>query len=362
MNRRLFSRPVAAVAAAALAVLAALPAPASAQGTTREQIDRAIAMYNNFQVEAARPILLNIISPNYLQQVLPAERVDAYKYLGASYALLGHADTAATFFRAALDFDPFTDLDVELFSATELAAFNEAKKQIFKVGVAPIVNHHIVPSLDTTAYVFRLITTKRGIMTVTILSQPDTSRVREVLFQDSNEGLRQLRWNGVRSNGQFADTGIYVVRVEAREEGGSNSVQGQQFFRLEHHFEALEDELPPFRPDQLLPDRVPTAAPYLDFVKGLLAAGASFGIATATLNSDVVGWQAHAAGAGAVGLVAGTWSFLYRRANRSIGPNVAENNRRIAERNAFNNAVRARNQARLDRREIIITPLAGFSR
>lgn len=345
---------------AAIGLLALAPAAAEAQGTTREQIDRAIAMYNNFQVEAARPILLNIISPNYLQQVLPAERVDAYKYLGASYALLNRSDSARTFFAAALDFDPFTDLDVDQFGPQELFEFNEAKKTIFKVGVAPIVSRLVKPQEDTTFYVFRIITTSRGNMTVTVLNQRDSTR-REELFNDSNDGLRQIRWNGVFRNGQFADTGIYMIRVSAARDG-SQPVTSQQFFRLEHHFEPLEDTLPDFQITQLLQERIPTAAPYLDLAKGVFAAAAAFGIATLTLNTDVIGYQTHMAGAGAVGLVAGGWSFLYRRANRSIGPNVSENNRRRAQRAQYNQAVDARNAQRLNARWVIITPVAGFSR
>ena len=344
-----------------LLTLLAIPAALSGQGTTREQIDRAIAMYNNFQVEQARPILLNIISPSYLQPVLPAERVDVYKYLGASYALLSHPDTARTYFTAALDFDPFTDLDVAVFGPQELAAFNDAKRRIFKVGVAPIRPKLIIPREDTSAYGFRIITTSRGQMNVTIMSQPDSNKVREILFQDYNDGLRQIRWNGVLRSGQFADTGIYMIRVTAQPDGGS-PYTAQQFFRIEHHFDPLEDSLPPFRPEQLLQDRIPTSAPYMDLAKGIFAAAASFGVATLTLNQDVIGWQTHAVGAGAVGLIAGGWSFLYRRQNRTIGPNAAENARRQAERAAHNLAVETRNKAKLDARQIIITPIAGFSR
>lgn len=344
-----------------LLALLVFPAVAGGQGTTREQIQRAVAMYNNFQVEQARPILLNIISANYLQPVSPTERVEVYKYLGASYALLSHPDTARTYFTAALDFDPFTDLDVNVFGPQELAAFNEAKRRIFKVGVAPIRSKLIVPRLDTSAYAFRIITTSRGQMNVTILSQPDSNRVRELLFQDYNDGLRQIRWNGVLRSGQFADTGIYMIRVTAQPDGGS-PFTAQQFFRLEHHFDPLEDTLPPFRPEQLLPDRIANSAPYMDLAKGFFAAAASFGLATLTLNQDVSGWQTHAAGASAVGLLAGGWSFLYRRQNRTIGPNAAENTRRQAERRRHNDAVEARNRAKLDARLIIITPIAGFSR
>ena len=336
------------------------PASLSAQGTTRERIDRAIAMFNNFQVEQARPILQEIISPSYLQQVLPAERVDVYKYLGASYALLGHADTAGTYFTAALDFDPFTDLDVNQFGPQELGAFADAKQRIFKVGVAPIRHKLIVPREDTSFYNFRIITTNRGQLEVNIISQQDSTR-RELLFSDLNDGLRLVRWNGVLRSGQFADTGIYLIRVTGQKDGGTPST-AQQFFRIEHHFEPLEDSIPPFRPDQLLQDRIPASAPYWDLAKGVFAAAGAFGMGTLMMDQNVGQWQMQAISASAVGLLAGTWSFLYRRANRTISANAAENARRQAERARYNAAVEARNRAKLDARWIIITPLAGFSR
>lgn len=343
-------------------LLLLLPAAAAAQGTTAEQIQRAVALYNNFQVEQARPILLNIISPNYLQQVLPSERVDAYKYLGASYAILGYPDTARTYFVAALDFDPFTDLDVDRFGPQELAEFNRAKLTIFKAGVAPIVPRVVNPRIDSTHYAFRVITTSRGQMNVTVLKQTDSTRNRVELFNGSNDGLRQIRWNGVKTNGEFADTGIYLVRVTAQRDGGAE-IREQQFFRIEHHHEPLEQPIPPFnRATQLLRDSIPATAPYMDLAKGLFAAAATFGIASLTLNNDVNGYVTHVAGAGAAGVVAGSWSFLYRRKNRIISANAQENARREAERARYNAGVEARNNARLDARLVIITPVAGFSR
>lgn len=355
-------RALALLLVAALPALPALPTFAGAQ-TTAEKIARAKSLYNSFQVEAARPLLLEIISPNYLQQVLPQERVEAYKYLGASYALLEEPDSARTFFVAALDFDPFTDLDLETFGPQEQTQFAEAKKTIFKVGVAPIRQRVVVPALDTTAYVFRIITTSRGNLEVALVNQRDSLRPggKELLYQGTSDGLRQIPWTGVLASGQFADTGIYMLRAVASREGGQPT-QAQQLFRLEHHFEPLEDTLPDFRPDQLLQERIPGTAPYLDLAKGLLAAGATFGIGFLASGQEVSGWQTHVTVAGAVGLAGGAWSFFYRRANRSIAANVQENNRRRAERSRFNAEVIGRNNQRLAARWIIITPVAGFSR
>lgn len=356
MIRRLLALALLALPSAALAQAAAT----GTTGTTADQLKRAIAFYDNIEVERARPILLNIISPNYLQPVSPTERVEVLKYLGATYALLEKRDSAKIFFRAAIDFDPFTDLDAEKFSAAELTAFADAKRELFKVGVWPIRPRTVNPRVENSHYVFRFITTRRGVMTVTILSQPDTTQVREVLFMDSNEGLRTIRWSGVRANGQFPPVGIYMVRVEARED--QSTVSAQQLFQLEYHHEPLEEELPEFRPDQLLPERIPASAPYMDLIKGVVTAGVTFGLASATVAQDVNGWQPHVGVAGAAGLIAGGWSFFYRRAKRNIGPNVQENQRRREQRRLYNEAVKARNDLKLAAREIIITPIAGFSR
>ena len=347
---------------AVLLAAAALPRFAPAQGTTKDNIDRAIAMYKAFNVEGARPLLQAIVSPAYLQPVTPAERVAAYKYLGASYALLDKQDTAITFFVAALDFDPFTDLDLEEFSPAELSAFNMARSRIFKVGVKPVLSKVINPRVDSTAYVFRLISTSRAsLMVVDLVNQGDTTK-KENLLRQPNEGPRQIRWLGVLQSGLFADSGIYMLRVQATKEGSSQPVEAQQFFRLEHAFEPLEDTLPSFTSAQLLQEQIPTRAPYMDLIKGVVAGGMAFGLATVAMNSYVKGWQTHALSAAAVSVGAGTWSFFYRRANRSIGDNVRENARRQAQRAAFNAAVQARNRVRLDNRFIILTPVTGFSR
>lgn len=344
----------------AAALLAAAASTLPAQGTTAERIGRAKQLYNNFKVEDARPLLLEIVSPGYLQPVSPSERVEAYKYLGASYALLGQNETARTYFTAALDFDPFTDLDPNEFSASELSAFSDAKRGLFKVGVAPIRPRTIRPREDSTRYNFRIVTTSRGSLTVTIMTQPDTTRAYEVMFQDSWEGMRSIPWNGT-FRGEFVPEGNYMIRALGRS-GAGTPVVAQQLFRVDYHHEPLEDTLPSFRPEQLLQDRIPASAPYFDLTKGVLAAAASFAVASLTVNSDVKGWEPHVAGAGLAGLVAGGWSFLYRRTNRTIRANAEENARRHEKRREFNEAVTRRNNQRLAERWIVITPIAGFSR
>src|ERR1051325_4849887 len=154
------------------ALLVAAPGAARAQ-STQQLIDSATKLYEGFNVEAARPILLKIISPGYLQQVTNEQKAAAFKYLGAASAVLAApGDSAKNFFAAALDFDPFTDLDPTKFAASELSAFNEAKTAIFKIGIRPIDKQFLIipkSNSDTGAYTFRLITTQRANLKVEIV-------------------------------------------------------------------------------------------------------------------------------------------------------------------------------------------------
>lgn len=343
---------------AALAVLLLLPAPAAAQQSTADQLRRAVEMYNAFNIEGARPILLNIISPNYLLSVTPAQKVQAYKYLGASYAVLDKPDSAITFFIAALDFDPFTSLDPREFSASEQQAFTQAKARIFKVAIRPIA-----PTVMDTTFAFRLITTHRANLTVTLIDSRDTTR-RETLFQAENDGLREIPWRGLLRSGQRADSAVYELRAEGRSmlgSGGGVATVDRQLFRVEHVFAPLEDTLPSFAPGDLLIEEYPTAAPWRDLIKGAALTAAAVTIPMLALNRDIP-WAGHAAVAGGVGAVAGGIAFQYRRTHRKIPANVAENERRRAQRNDFNARVRARNAGRIAETTLLVCPSTGCPR
>ena len=338
--------------ALALALLA--PHIGRAQ-TTEDNLKRAIDMYTAFNIEGARPILLNIISPNYLLSVTNEQKVKAFKYLGASYAVLDRRDSAVTFFSAAIDRDPFTDLDPRDFSAAELAAFSEAKSRIFKVAVRPIEAQRL-----DTSFAFRLITTQRANLTVEIIKQSDTTQ-KELLFQSENDGPRDIDWSGLLRNGQRADTTLYELRAQARQNGSAVPTVERQLFRIEHVFEPLEDTLPSIPLNDLLPEQVPASAPWRDLIKGTSIAVAAVALPLIALDSDVR-WGPHAGVAAAVGLASGGISFSYRRAHREIPANVRENARRQQQRALFNAGVRARNQERIGRTIMLICPATGCPR
>lgn len=339
------------------ALLLCTPSLALAQQSTADQLRRAVDMYNSFNIEGARPILANILSPNYLLSVTPAQRVMALKYLGASYAVLDKADSAVVFFTAALDFDPFTALDPREFSAAEQAAFSEAKRNIFKVAIRPVA-----PMRLDTAHAFRLITSHRANLTVTLIDTRDASS--EILYQAENDGLRDISWHGLLRNGRRADSAIYEIRAEGRSLLGSSAggiTIDRQLFRVEHVYAPLEDTLRAFAPGDLLIEEYRASAPWLDLIKGSAVAVAALAVPVLALNNDVA-WKGHAAVAAGIGAAAGGVAFQLRRRDRKIPANVAENERRRAQRNDFNARVGARNDARLAATILLICPSTGCPR
>jgi len=121
-------------------LLLALVPPLAAQSNTAEMLQRAKRLYGEVEVEQALAILRQIISPASPYVVSPEQRVEAYKYLGAALALqAGPAkrDSAVTYFRAALERDPFVDLDPQRFSPGQLSAFADARNRTFAAAVRP---------------------------------------------------------------------------------------------------------------------------------------------------------------------------------------------------------------------------------
>ena len=124
------------VAIVALA-LASSPRRASAQGSTAESLEQATKLYEDLQVERALVLLRQVISPSSPFEVSREQRVQAYTYLGASLAILGMRDSSIAYFRAALERDPFTDLDPSRFTERERSAFGEARIRTLAVGARP---------------------------------------------------------------------------------------------------------------------------------------------------------------------------------------------------------------------------------
>jgi hypothetical protein len=350
-----------------LALLAALPTAAAAQGgVTADLIKKGKDFYEAFQVDAARPIFQQIISPSYLNPVTLDQRVTALKYLGASYALLGSPDSAKTFFVAALDNDPFTDLGDE-FSAAELGPFLAAKSEVFHVGIRQPYPAVVDPRVDSTAYRFFLVTTHSANLTVELIRLPDSTQ-REMLFTGPTNGLREVRWDGlIRSaGGRLADsvnyllkvTGTSTLRRAANQAAIPPEVQ-MQFLRIEHSYAPLETQLPPLDSTTKLKEQIPVLAPWGDLAKGVVFGALTYGFAAITFSAADVKWQTNAIVATLVTVGSGFGSWFLRSKNRTIAAARAENIRRDSLRTVFNNAVKARNDARIAQMRLIITPLTA---
>jgi tetratricopeptide (TPR) repeat protein len=361
---------------AAAALLLAAPSLVHAQQATQTRLQNAIARYEAFDVEGARPILLQIVSPGYLEQVTQEQRATAYKYLGASYAVLAAPDTAITYFRAALDFDPFTDLDPSKFAASELEAFNKAKSEIFKVAMRPIPGPALLRpqanvGVDSAAYTFTFISTQRSNMRIVLRhtvpvalpGQQRDSAPDQVLYSGTNDGVRTVAWRGTLNDGRFAPPGTYVITVAATPTQGANRAEetDSRTFRLEHLLEPLEDTLPSLDrndPQQWLPQQYRQWAIWQDLAKGVFVGGVAAFAIPSIVRGDI-DTRPHALGAAGLVTIGASASFLYRRRKPEIRLNVEENRRREAVRAAFNDRVRRDNNARRERTVMVMTPVTA---
>jgi len=192
------------------------------------------------------------------------------------------------------------------------------------------------------------------------VSQSDTS-VHEVLWEGPSEGDRRIPWRGVLRDGRLAPPGNYALVARATRSGSNEPLTERINFQLEHIHAPLEDTLPTFGSGQLLQETIKPSAPWFDLAKGAGMAVAAVALPLVALNSDI-SWGAHAGAAAAAGIGGAAISFSYRRRNPQIQANVAENNRRRSEREAFNVGVRRRNADRVNQTVMVISPVAGFGR
>lgn len=345
--------------ALALAVAIAVGAgarPAEAQGNTDETLTRAIHLYENLQVERALALLRDVISPSTPFVVSPAQRVTAYKYLGAAHAILGQRDSATVYFRAALERDPFVDLDAEEFTAHERELFDDAKQRTFAVAVRPITHVRIDPRTEHITFV--LLSTHGALLSAEIRN--GAGEVSPI-FQSENDGVREVSWNGVLASGRLAPPGRYelVVRGVSRLDA-SRTDSARAFFTVEHDRPELEDTLPSLRPADLLPEHYSASAATGELAKGLgvglvaIAMPAIFGKREFSGES-----RGLAATVGVGGIAVGALGFRWRREHSAIAVNVVENTRRRAERAASNAEIVQRNEGKIAVTALIISPAAG---
>ena len=343
----------AAVAAGALLTLGGRPA--RAQGNTDETLQRAIHLYEDLQVERALVLLRAVISPSSPFVVSGAQRVQAYKYLGAAHALLGQRDSASVYFRAAIERDPFVDLDPQAFTGAERSAFEEARQKVFAVAVRPIVRTRIDPRTEHMPFV--VLTTHLGLLHVELR---DPKGGVSPIFDGENDGVREVAWDGVLGDGRLAPSGHYevAVRGESRVTGHTDSTR--LFLDVEYDRPPLEDTLPALGRADLLPERYPRSASAVEMAKGIGVALTALAV-PAIIGGRTLGPGARGMGAAmaGIGITVGGIAFAWRQRHGEIAPNIAENARRKAERAADNAEIERRNTQKIAVTALIISPAAG---
>lgn len=354
MSQSLVRRLLLAIMVAAS--LAVATGRAEAQANTAEMLQQAVQHYDNLQVERALGVLRQIVSPSSPFEVSREQRVQAYTYIGASLALLGRRDSAIVYFRAALERDPFVDLDPRRFTAQERDAFAEAQRRSFRVALQPVRTARIQPGAGQVPFVY--LTTHDASIRVEI--RPPGSNERMMLGQRDGSGLHELAWNGMLPDGRLTPSGVHELWVLADSRISGERDSAQVFLTVRHDYPALEDTLPALPASALLPERHASSAAAMELMRGLGIAAAAL-IAPAAIGNNELGSDGRAL-SGSVAVAAGVGgviAFVARRRNPAIPANIAANRRRIAEHAARNAEIAERNRQRLAQTTLFIMPGIG---
>lgn len=332
---------------------------AGAQGNTAEMLAGAVRLYEDLQVERAVVLLRQVVSPSSPYEVSREQRIQAYKYLGAALAVLGQGDSAVVYLRAAVERDPFVDMDPQSFSAAERAALAQARTRTFAVAARPVAATTLDPRTERLA--FTVLTTHAARLSVAAHGAGGnlTAADEATLLQAEVDGLREIPWNAVLRDGRLAPPGRYVLHAAGLSAltGGADTTR--VWFDVRHEREALEDTLPALGPSDFLPERHSTAVAGRDLLRGLGMAGAAMLAHLLVADRQLGGGGVYAGTAAIAGTTAGAAAFLARQRNRDIPANVAENARRRDARAQHNVAVAQRNADRIGRTRLVVTPAAG---
>ncbi len=334
--------------------LATVPLTLSAQRAPAEQLNRAIILYEELQLERAVVLFRGVVSPSNAEVTGP-DRVRAMKYLGAAFALLGKRDSAIAHFRGAIERDPFTDLEPALFTTTERAMFAEARRGVFAVGARVQTDSGFVPGHGRVS--LRFVTTRHARVEA-VVKRP---RAAEPLatFRWSADGASDSPWDGLDQRGERLPPGRYHLEVRAVGTADSVSDTVALRFDVSYDHEALEDTLAPLDSASLLPERHPPSVARKYLATGLAAAAFAVAVPAIIGNGDLGGTQKHASVMASLSLSGGVVGYFLLQRGSAIPSNIRENARRREERVRHNIDVRQRNGARLAEAKMIITPVSG---
>jgi hypothetical protein len=340
---------------ALVAVVVVCPAIGRAQGNTDETLHQAIHLYEELQVERALVLLRQVISPSSPFVVSSAQRVEAYKYLGAAHAILGQSDSASVYFRAAIERDPFVDLDAQAFTQVERAAFAAARQRTFAVAVRPITRTRIDPRTERMTFV--LLSTHSCVLRAEVR---DAKGGVTPIFESENEGVREIQWDGLLADGHVAPAGRYELVVRGESHITEHTDSARLFLDVALDRPPLEDTLPSLGAADLLPEHYPASASSIELAKGLGIAVTALAIPLAVGDRSLgTGARGLAGVMAAGGIAVGAGGFVWRRQHNEIAANIAENMRRKAERAAANAEIERRNEQRVAVTALVISPAAG---
>ena len=350
MTRRL-------LALCALLACAAAPRVARAQANTAERLAAAVRLYEDLQVERAVVMLRQVISPSSPYEVSREQRVQAYKYLGAALALLGQRDSAVVYLRAAVERDPFVDMDAQSFSPGEREALAVARSMTFAVAARPVAPAAMDPR--TERLTFTALSTHGADLHVAIRPAGNGAAGSATLLDGESDGMRELAWSGVVDDGRLVPPGRYELFVRGRSRQTTQVDSARVWFDVRHDRPTLEDTLPALGPADLLPERHSPAVARKDLLRGVGVAAAA--LVTQSLVSDrrLGSSGSHASGVAIVGIGAGVVSYIARQRRSDIPANVVANRQRQAERAKRNAEIAARNAERLAQTRLVVAPAAG---
>jgi len=342
--------------AAALGLALSLVAPTItvAQAGTAELLQQARQLYERLEIERALPILRQVVSPEWPLEVTNAQRVEAYKYLGAALVLRGKRDSAVLYFRAALERDAFADLDPAQFTPAQAGAFAAARRLTFSVGARPIPETRV--DHRTGRLTVTLVTIHAAVLRATLRALGDTDYV--VLYDGPNDGAREIGWNGLGPDGRLAPAGRYDLSLVARSQITAQADSLHMYLDLRHDVEPFEDTLPALSDRDLLPERHPESTAGKDLLKGLGVAVGALAVG-GLVASDRLGTGREGRIMAGTAIVGGIVAFYYRRTHREIPRNVALNENRRVARDTANGAIRRRNADRVARTILLITPASA---
>ena len=339
----------------AVAIAVAVARPLAAQRSPGEVLSRAVILYEELQLERAVTLLREVTSPS--NPATTVERVQAMKYLGAAFALLGSRDSALAYYRAALERDPFTDLNAAVFTAQERQLFAIARRRTFVAGVRTVPDSGFVPGRGRAPLQF--VATQHARMQAVVRRADGGEAV--ATFRWTAEGASESPWDGLDQQGARLPAGRYLLEATATATADSARDTVTLRFDVRYDHEPLEDTLT-LDAGSLLPERQPPSVARSRLAIGLAAAAFAVAVPMAVGNDDLSGTTTHANVMATVTVSAGIAAFIHLRRGSAIPSNVLENARRREEHTRHNREIRDRNAARLAQARMRIAPASGDAR